>query len=1275
MAYSRNTRNTRNVFNAAGAAPRSGLMRFASELALTGGFVALVFLVMALASYSPQDAAWSTSGLATGSLHNLAGQPGAWVADVAYVLLGYSAWWCVAAAAFAWGAGVLAWLRGNARQRIGAAAPREEANQRRFGGRLAFWLGLALLLPASSGLEWLRLHRLDSGLPGNAGGVLGHLGGQVAVQWLGAPGATLAGLALLACALALVFHFSWGRLAERIGALVYGVLGAPRQQLAGAQDAWHGARAARERGQALRQERAALQEGLEEGMAEGLSPAYADSQFDAGHISQFSPEPVASGMADGVPTFLQSGAAAATGGNGRVEPAFAVPGAAAGGAASRGSAIPALSRLFGRERAAAPVPGAPVQMAGPIGTGGRIEPSFEFGAMPQPSVPAFMQGGAQPGAAQRVEPGWGAAAAVHSHLPRAEDAPEFVQKFVPSTTSDFAVSIQAQPQTGRLVGQLTHRGPWQLPVPESQSARRARPAWEDSTAGEEEAAAAVVPPPSFAAPQPPMRRARPAWEDSRAAAEAEDDAAAAPAFMQGVSVTEEAPVAAAAPAPQAAQPTPTFMQELRQRQMQGQHESGDAPAPLQPGEGFFTGVDVVQPARSDVADDDNAAAWSAWEASEASNAAQAAAHAAPQPGAGGVRTSGGWGSASDALSQALAGYAAKRPAAPQSAAAAAADGVAHSSWGDGDSNSNTSLPPLTFNIPSTWDGSDEAEGDEAAASAPPHLQQPGGSATAAAATAFPPIWGVEAAGQGGSQGSNSCAQSWQQQQTPSQQSPVPQFYDGPAPLPQLNLLDAASDQGEAVTFETLELTSRLIEKKLKDFGVHVKVVDAAPGPVITRYEIEPAPGVKGSRIVNLAKDLARSLSLVSIRVIETIPGKNCMALELPNTRRQSIRLIEVLDSEAYQDAKSLLTVGLGKDIIGRPVVADLAKMPHVLVAGTTGSGKSVGINAMILSLLYKADPSQVRLVLIDPKMLEMSVYEGIPHLLCPVVTDMKQAANALAWCVDEMERRYRLMSRMGVRNLAGYNAKIAEASARGQSIPNPFSLTPDAPEPLVDLPSIVVIVDELADLMMTAGKKIEELIARLAQKARAAGIYLVLATQRPSTDVLTGLIKANVPTRMSFKVASYTDSRIILDCAGAETLLGMGDMLYKPNGGIPERVHGAFVSDDEVHRVANFLRAHSAPNYVEGVLEGGVLDEGNGGGSASESEGAGGAEQDSRYDEAVDVVLKTRRASISWVQRQLRIGYGRAARLLDDMERAGLVSAMDERSQREILVPAGSEEE
>ncbi len=399
MAYSRNTRNTRNVFNAAGAAPRSGLMRFASELALTGGFVALVFLVMALASYSPQDAAWSTSGLATGSLHNLAGQPGAWVADVAYVLLGYSAWWCVAAAAFAWGAGVLAWLRGNARQRIGAAAPREEANQRRFGGRLAFWLGLALLLPASSGLEWLRLHRLDSGLPGNAGGVLGHLGGQVAVQWLGAPGATLAGLALLACALALVFHFSWGRLAERIGALVYGVLGAPRQQLAGAQDAWHGARAARERGQALRQERAALQEGLEEGMAEGLSPAYADSQFDAGHISQFSPEPVASGMADGVPTFLQSGAAAATGGNGRVEPAFAVPGAAAGGAASRGSAIPALSRLFGRERAAAPVPGAPVQMAGPIGTGGRIEPSFEFGAMPQPSVPAFMQGGAQPGAA------------------------------------------------------------------------------------------------------------------------------------------------------------------------------------------------------------------------------------------------------------------------------------------------------------------------------------------------------------------------------------------------------------------------------------------------------------------------------------------------------------------------------------------------------------------------------------------------------------------------------------------------------------------------------------------------------------------------------------------------------------------------------------------------------------------------------------------------------------------------------------------------------------
>ena len=359
---------------------------------------------------------------------------------------------------------------------------------------------------------------------------------------------------------------------------------------------------------------------------------------------------------------------------------------------------------------------------------------------------------------------------------------------------------------------------------------------------------------------------------------------------------------------------------------------------------------------------------------------------------------------------------------------------------------------------------------------------------------------------------------------------------------------------ESVSPETLEMTSRLIEKRLKDFGVEVHVVAAMPGPVITRYEIEPATGVKGSQIVNPAKDLARSLSLVSIRVIETIPGKNFMALELPNAKRQSIRLSEVLGSQVYHDAKSMLTMGLGKDIVGNPVVADLAKMPHVLVAGTTGSGKSVGINAMILSLLYKAEARDVRLLMIDPKMLEMSVYEGIPHLLCPVVTDMKQAANGLNWCVAEMERRYKLMSKLGVRNLAGYNTKIDEAKAREESIPNPFSLTPEEPEPLQRLPHIVIVIDELADLMMVVGKKIEELIARLAQKARAAGIHLILATQRPSVDVITGLIKANIPTRIAFQVSSKIDSRTVLDQMGAESLLGMGDMLYMASGtGLPAR--------------------------------------------------------------------------------------------------------------------------
>ncbi len=487
-------------------------------------------------------------------------------------------------------------------------------------------------------------------------------------------------------------------------------------------------------------------------------------------------------------------------------------------------------------------------------------------------------------------------------------------------------------------------------------------------------------------------------------------------------------------------------------------------------------------------------------------------------------------------------------------------------------------------------------------------------------------------------------------------------------LPQVDLLDSAPPRVESVTPELLEMTSRLIEKKLKDFGVEVRVVAASPGPVITRYEIEPATGVKGAQVVNLAKDLARSLSLVSIRVVETIPGKNYMALELPNARRQTIRLAEILGSQVYNDAASQLTIALGKDIVGNPVVADLAKMPHCLVAGTTGAGKSVGINAMILSLLYKAEARDVRLILIDPKMLELSVYEGIPHLLCPVVIDMKQAANALNWCVGEMERRYKLMSRLGVRNLAGYNRKLHEAAERGESLPNPFSLTPEAPEPLERLPNIVVLIDELADLMMVVGKKIEELIARLAQKARACGIHLVLATQRPSVDVITGLIKANIPTRLSFQVSSKIDSRTILDQMGAEALLGQGDMLYMASGsGLPVRVHGAFVSDEEVHRVVEYLRSQGEPNYIEGLLEGGVLD----GDAEAGVPGEGGAsgESDPMYDQAVGIVLEHRRASISLVQRHLRIGYNRAARLLEQMEKSGLVSAMGTNGNRDIIIP------
>ena len=496
----------------------------------------------------------------------------------------------------------------------------------------------------------------------------------------------------------------------------------------------------------------------------------------------------------------------------------------------------------------------------------------------------------------------------------------------------------------------------------------------------------------------------------------------------------------------------------------------------------------------------------------------------------------------------------------------------------------------------------------------------------------------------------------------------------PGALPAVSLLDPPPEAIETVTPETIEFTSRLIEKKLADFGVEVLVVAAQAGPVITRYEIEPATGVKGSQIVNLAKDLARALSLVSIRVVETIPGKNLMGLELPNPRRQMVKLSEILGSQTYHASSSLVTMALGKDIAGHPVVADLAKMPHLLVAGTTGSGKSVGINAMILSLLYKADAHQTRLILIDPKMLEMSVYEGIPHLLAPVVTDMRQAANALNWCVGEMEKRYRLMSKMGVRNLAGYNTKIRDAIKREEPIPNPFSLTPDAPEPLKELPMIVVVIDELADLMMVVGKKIEELIARLAQKARASGIHLILATQRPSVDVITGLIKANIPTRIAFQVSSRIDSRTILDQMGAEALLGQGDMLYMPPGtGLPVRVHGAFVSDDEVHRVVEYLKSQGEPDYIEGLLEGGT--EGETGDGVGGVTGFADAETDPMYDQAVEVVLKNRRASISLVQRHLRIGYNRAARLLEQMERSGLVSAMQSNGNREIIAPNAPREE
>ena len=492
--------------------------------------------------------------------------------------------------------------------------------------------------------------------------------------------------------------------------------------------------------------------------------------------------------------------------------------------------------------------------------------------------------------------------------------------------------------------------------------------------------------------------------------------------------------------------------------------------------------------------------------------------------------------------------------------------------------------------------------------------------------------------------------------------------DQDSTLPPLHLLDEANNTVELPSADTLDFTSRLIERKLIDFGIEVKVISAQPGPVITRFEFEPAAGVKGSQITNLARDLARALSVVSIRVVETIPGKSCMGLEIPNAKRQMVFLSEIMGSQVYADMHSPIAIAMGKDIAGKPVVADLAKMPHVLVAGTTGSGKSVAINALILSFLYKAEASKVRMILIDPKMLELSVYEGIPHLLAPVVTDMRQAANALNWCVAEMERRYKLMSSLGVRNLAGYNQKIKEADKVGEKIPHPFSLTPDAPEPLEEMPLIVVVIDELADMMMVVGKKVEELIARLAQKARASGIHLVLATQRPSVDVITGLIKANVPTRISFQVSSKIDSRTILDQMGAEALLGQGDMLYMPPGtGYPVRIHGAFVSDHEVHQVVNHLKAMGEPNYIEGILTNETE-----GGEAGEFSSDAGAEKDPLYDEAVSIVLKTRRASISSVQRQLRIGYNRAARLIEDMERAGLVSSMQTNGNREVLAKGSS---
>jgi len=489
-------------------------------------------------------------------------------------------------------------------------------------------------------------------------------------------------------------------------------------------------------------------------------------------------------------------------------------------------------------------------------------------------------------------------------------------------------------------------------------------------------------------------------------------------------------------------------------------------------------------------------------------------------------------------------------------------------------------------------------------------------------------------------------------------------------LPSLSLLDDPPPREGGYSAEALEAMSRLVEIKLNDFGVEAEVVAVHPGPVITRFELKPAAGVKVSQISNLAKDLARSLSTVSVRVVEVIPGKPYVGLEIPNEVREIVSLGEILKSEAYEKLASPLTLALGKDIAGNPVVADLARMPHLMIAGTTGSGKSVAINAMVLSLLYKSTPEHVRLIMIDPKMLELSVYEGIPHLLTPVVTDMKQAANALRWCVAEMERRYALLASLGVRHISGYNKKVSEAAAKGEPLRDPtftpFNEGDVAPE-LTPLPFIVVIIDELADMMMMVGKKVEELIARLAQKARASGIHVLIATQRPSVDVITGLIKANIPTRIAFQVSAKVDSRTILDQSGAEALLGHGDMLYLPPGtSLPTRVHGAFVSDQEVHAVVKALRATGSPSYIEDVLEGPAAElPGISGEAPFELDG----EQDALYDQAVRIVTESRKASISGIQRRLKIGYNRAARMVETMEEAGIVGSLQANGFREVLAP------